>query len=104
MSTKGGRGENGLTPTRKTTLPDLSAVRWLGVTALLLARCLGAQDTTARVLPAVIVTRDRERWALDLPFGITTMRPDSVSPGQSHAQVDQTLAFVPGLTTANRSN
>ena len=30
-------GENGVTPTRKTTLPDRSAARWLGVTAL---RCV----------------------------------------------------------------
>jgi iron complex outermembrane recepter protein len=65
-----------------------------------------AQDTTSRRLPAVTVTvtRDVSRSPLDLPYGISSTRPDSVNPGQTHTFVEQTLALLPGLTVANRTN
>ena len=65
---------------------------------------LFAQDTVPRRLPAVVVTRDVQRSTLDLPFAITSLRPDSVAPGIMHTQVEQTLAQIPGLTIANRNN
>jgi iron complex outermembrane receptor protein len=66
---------------------------------------LAAQDTTARRLPPVVtVTRDVGRSPLDLPYAISSIRPDSVLPGQSHTLVEQTLALLPGVTVANRSN
>lgn len=64
----------------------------------------GAQDSLARRLPVVTVTRDVERSPLDLPFGITSLRPDSVAPGQTHTMVEQTLGLLPGVTVANRTN
>ena len=68
------------------------------------AGSIGAQDTLPRRLPPVVVTRDVRRSQLDLPYSITSLRPDSLGPGQTHTLVEQTLAFVPGLTVANRSN
>ncbi|HEY4215743.1 MAG TPA: TonB-dependent receptor [Gemmatimonadaceae bacterium] len=63
-----------------------------------------ARDSLARRLPAVTVTRDVERSPLDLPYAITTLRPDSLEPGQTHTQVEQTLSLLPGVTVANRTN
>ncbi|HSQ31533.1 MAG TPA: TonB-dependent receptor [Gemmatimonadaceae bacterium] len=70
------------------------------------ARCtLAAQDSIPRRLPPVVtVTRDVQRSPLDLPFAISNLRPDSISPGQTHTQVDQTLGLLPGVTVANRTN
>jgi len=75
----------------------------LGVVALAAAP-LRAQDTTARRLPAVVVTRDKARSPLELPYAISTLRPDSLSPGQPHTMPEQTLFLIPGLTVANRNN
>lgn len=63
-----------------------------------------AQDTVARRLPPVTVTRDVGRSPLDLPYAITGIRPDSLAPGQTHTFVEQTLSFLPGITIANRNN
>src|SRR6185295_10967283 len=41
---------------------------------------------------------------LELPYAITSIRPDSIAPGLTHTLVEQTLALVPGLTVANRNN
>lgn len=78
----------------------------LGIAALVVAASnLAAQDTIPRRLPPVVtVTRDVERSPLDLPFAISNLRPDSVAPGQTHTQVEQTLALLPGVTVANRTN
>lgn len=66
---------------------------------------LPAQDSIPRRLPPVVtVTRDVQRSPLDLPFAISNLRPDSVAPGQTHTQVDQTLGLLPGVTVANRTN
>src|SRR5947207_1484700 len=65
----------------------------------------GAQDTIPRRLPAVVtVTRDAGRSTLDLPYAISTVRPDSTAPGQTHTLVEQTLEVLPGVTVANRTN
>ncbi|HEU4995376.1 MAG TPA: TonB-dependent receptor [Gemmatimonadaceae bacterium] len=79
------------------------------IAVLALAAAAGAQDTvqTPRRLPPVTVTRDAAsggRSPLELPYAITTTRPDSLAPGLTHMLVDQALAFVPGLTVANRNN
>ena len=64
-----------------------------------------AQDTIPRRLPPVVtVTRDVERSPLDLPYAITSVRPDSAVPGQTHTFVEQTLTLLPGVTVANRTN
>ena len=58
-----------------------------------------------RRLPAVVtVTRDVGRSPLDLPYAITSLRPDSVVRGQTHTFVEQTLSQLPGVTVANRNN
>ena len=64
-----------------------------------------AQDTATTRLPAMVtVTRQAARSPFDLPFGITTVSPDSLRPGQAHIAADQTLLMIPGLTVANRTN
>ena len=53
----------------------------------------------------VTVTRDVGRSPLDLPYAITTLRPDSLSTRASRIRfVEQTLALLPGVTVANRTN
>ncbi|HTE47245.1 MAG TPA: hypothetical protein VK636_18490, partial [Gemmatimonadaceae bacterium] len=55
-----------------------------------------AQDSLPRKLPPVVtVTRDVGRSPLDLPYAITSLRPDSVAPGQTHTFVEQTLGLLP---------
>jgi iron complex outermembrane receptor protein len=76
----------------------------VGQFAAPLVQRAGAQDSLARRLPAVTVTRDVERSPLDLPYAITSIRPDSLAPGQTHVFVDQTLSLLPGVTVANRTN
>ncbi|HKN66260.1 MAG TPA: TonB-dependent receptor, partial [Gemmatimonadaceae bacterium] len=73
----------------------------LGVVALAQAN---AQDSIARLPPVVTVTRDIGRSALDVPYAISEIRPDSARPGQAHLLVDQTLFLLPGVTVANRTN
>ena len=58
----------------------------------------------ARLPPVVTVTRDIGRSALDVPYAISEIRPDSARPGQTHLLVDQTLFLLPGVTVANRTN
>src|SRR5689334_10992327 len=65
---------------------------------------LAAQDTLPRRLPPVTVTRDAGRSPLDLPFAISSTRPDSLVPGLTHTLVEQSLALLPGVTVANRTN
>ena len=75
------------------------------VPLVFIAAQVRAQDSIPRKLPPVVtVTRDVERSPLDLPYAITTLRPDSVAPGQTHTNVDETLALLPGVTVANRTN
>jgi iron complex outermembrane receptor protein len=52
----------------------------------------------------VTVTRDVGRSPLDLPFAITSLRPETLAPGQTHTLVEQTLSYLPGVTVANRTN
>jgi iron complex outermembrane recepter protein len=74
-------------------------------TLALVASRAESQDTVARRLPPVVtVTRDIGRSPLDLPYAITSLRPDSLLPGQTHTFVEQTLTFLPGVTVANRHN
>ena len=66
------------------------------------------QDTMARniqrLAPVVTVSRDVGRSVLELPYAITSVRPDSQRPGQQHLAVDQTLFGLPGIFVANRTN
>lgn len=69
------------------------------------ATVVAAQDSLPRRLPPVVtVTRDVGRSPLDLPYAITSLRPDSIAPGQTHLLVEQTLGLLPGVTVANRTN
>lgn len=80
-------------------------MRFLTLGLLLLAAApLRGQDTTAKLPPMVTVTRGAAKSPLDLPFGISTVSPDTLRPGQAHVAADQTLAMIPGLTVANRTN
>jgi len=75
------------------------------VTIAVSASVAAGQDSLVRRLPPVVtVTRDVGRSPLDLPYAITSLRPDSVTPGQTHTLVEQTLGLLPGITVANRTN
>jgi len=100
----------------------------LFVAALLFPGLAHAQDTTAhardttfadsaarqrqdsmahsiqRLAPVVTVSRDVGRSVLDLPYAITSVRPDSLRPGQQHLAADQTFFGLPGVVVANRTN
>jgi len=65
---------------------------------------LSAQDSLPRRLPPVVITRDAARSPTDLPYAISSSRPDSLSPGQPHTFPEQTLSLLPGVTVANRTN
>ena len=84
----------------------VSFSRLAGLAAVVAAALpLAAQDTLPRRLPPVVtVTRDARRSPLDLPFAISTTRPDSLVPGLTHTLVEQSLALLPGVTVANRTN
>lgn len=63
------------------------------------------RDTTAQTLaPVITVTRERGRSPLELPFAVSSTRPDSARPGQRHVLLDETLFLLPGVTVANRNN
>jgi iron complex outermembrane recepter protein len=79
-------------------------MRTTALALLVLAVPLGAQDTTTKLPPMVTVTRSAARSPMDLPFGISTVTPDSLRPGQAHVAADQALAMIPGITVANRTN
>ena len=67
-----------------------------------------AQDTAGtkvpRLPPVITVTRDVGQSTLDVPYAITSLRPDSLAPGQPHTFVAQTLSLLPGVTVADRTN
>lgn len=76
--------------------------------ALFAAPAAGAQraDSSVARLPAVEVTvsRERGRRPLELPFAITTLRPDTLRPGQRLAGLEDALFLAPGVAAASRSN
>src|SRR5262245_54180749 len=64
------------------------------------------QDTSVMRLPAVEVTvgRTPARSALELPYGLTRIVPDSIRPGMRNASIDERLFLLPGVFIANRNN
>jgi iron complex outermembrane receptor protein len=72
--------------------------------SLLAPAALRAQDTTT-ALPTVRVTATREgpRAPLELPYAVTTTRPDSLA-ALRRLGVDELLFAVPGVALANRQN
>jgi iron complex outermembrane receptor protein len=71
--------------------------------ALATAR-LAAQDTAQRLPATVSVARGSQQTTLNQPLAISVLTPDSLRPGQTHLQIDQTLFLLPGLTISNRFN
>ncbi len=72
-----------------------------------LASAANAQDTTSAArLPTVevTVTRESARSPLELPYAITTLRPDSLRPGARKLALDEILLLIPGIAVANRGN
>ena len=84
-----------------------AAALLLFVLAVARVPAAGAQDSasTAR-LPTVqvTVTRETARSPLELPYAITTVRPDSLRPGARLLALDETLLLIPGIAVANRNN
>jgi len=52
----------------------------------------------------VTVTRDAARPAIELPYALSRVQPDSVRPALRHVSFDEMLLALPGVTVANRSN
>ena len=92
------------TDERRRTLSGVA----LAVAALMVVPFSGhAQDTTSTTrLPTVevTVTRESARSSLELPYAISTVRPDSSRPGTRRAALDELLLLLPGITVANRNN
>ena len=62
-------------------------------------------DTVPQTLaPVITVTRESSRSPLDLPYAVSSTRPDSARPGQRHVLLEETLFLLPGVTVANRNN
>lgn len=69
------------------------------------------RDTTSAARPAVRLqpitvqgSREGARSVLDLPFALSTIRPDSARPGLRDLALDETLFLLPGITVVNRNN
>lgn len=63
-----------------------------------------AQDSTRALAPVrVTATREGPRAPLDLPYAVTSVRPDSLAALRKLA-VDELLFAVPGVALANRQN
>jgi iron complex outermembrane receptor protein len=84
--------------------PALAALLFLLAAAPVVSA--NAQDTATVRLPTVqvTVTRDAARSPLELPYALTTVRPDSLRPGARRLSLDETLLLIPGIAVANRNN
>ena len=79
----------------------------LPVSLIALPAASEAQQTDTvpqKLAPVITVTRDPGRSPLDLPYAVSSTRPDSARPGQRHVLLDETLFLLPGVTVANRNN
>ena len=73
----------------------------------IVAQSGGAQHDTSRTRldPVIVtVTRGSGRSVLASPFALSVMRPDSMRPGLRHTGLDESLALIPGLSSASRNN
>lgn len=79
---------------------------WILSAVALVAKRIGAQDTSVtRLAPVVVeVGRGTHGSPLDLPFAVSVQTPDSSRPGQRHLTLDETLSLIPGLSVSNRNN
>jgi iron complex outermembrane recepter protein len=81
--------------------------RLLPVLLITGAAVLPAQSpdsTRALAAVRVTVTRDAPRAALDLPFAVTRVTPDSSRPATRRLTVGELLFAVPGVSVGNRNN
>lgn len=63
------------------------------------------RDTTPVVLtPVVSIARDAGRSTLELPYAISSQRPDSQRPGQRHVMISETTLGLNGVVVADRTN
>lgn len=86
-----------------------SGARLALVTSVAIAPLRGQQPSgqpPSPTLPTVevTVTREAARPALELPYALSRVAPDSVRPGLRHLSFDEMLLALPGVTVANRNN
>ncbi|HEX6050158.1 MAG TPA: TonB-dependent receptor [Gemmatimonadaceae bacterium] len=87
----------------------VSSARWTLLAFVAIAP-LRAQQPSGQppspTLPTVevTVTRDAARPALELPYALSRVAPDSARPGLRHLSFDEMLLALPGVTVANRNN
>jgi iron complex outermembrane receptor protein len=63
------------------------------------------RDTAAVVLtPVVTVAREAGRSTLELPYAISSQRPDSQRPGQRHVLISDATLALNGVVVADRTN
>jgi iron complex outermembrane receptor protein len=88
----------------RTTACCLAAtiVAWFGATAQSPEKPPPPQATLPPV--EVTVTRDAARAALELPYAISRVQPDSLRPALRHVSFDEMLLALPGVSVANRNN
>ena len=78
--------------------------------ALVLTATHGAAQTadSARVQPlrpiSVSVTRDATRSALELPYALARVTPDSLHPGLRRASLGEFVFGIPGMQVSERNN
>ena len=86
----------------------MTAIRFsAGVAAVVSAVAVAAaqQDSTVHTLaPVVSVARDAGRSTLELPYAISTSRPDSLRPGLRHAMLSETALGLNGVVVSDRTN
>ena len=78
----------------------------LGAATVAWGTAAGQTPPPRLTLPTVevTVTRDAARPALQLPYALSRVQPDSVRPGLRHVSFDEMLLALPGVTVANRNN
>jgi len=93
-------------------LTGLSCTTACSFAATIVAWSSAAAQTTRKTPPPqatlppveVTVTRDAIRAALELPYALSRVEPDSVRPALRHVSFDEMLLALPGVTVANRNN
>ncbi|MEP6833096.1 MAG: TonB-dependent receptor [Gemmatimonas sp.] len=72
------------------------------------ARALAQTGDSTKVQPmapiAVSVTRDATRSALELPFSLARVTPDSLHPGLRRASLGEFVFGIPGIQVSERNN
>ena len=94
---------NSVNPWRRLALVGITLLSICSAT-----RLAGQTTDSTRVQPllpiSVSVTRDATRSALELPFSLARVTPDSLHPGLRRASLGEFVFGIPGLQVSERNN